>query len=535
MSILRIGGIASGFDTEQIIKDLMRVERMKVDKSYQKRQVFEWQKDQFRFLTNKVRSFRDTYFDILKPETNILHASNLKKMEVTSSDPAVVTARANADAATGTTEFEVLQSATAAKAAASGVTGAGGEHLSLEDTMAAVSTKLAGGPLSFDENGEFTMTINDTPITVNENDTLRTVLSRINTSTAGVQASYSSFSDTFTFTAKETGEQFITVDDGGNFFVALGLKTAGGQPEIGEAGRDALFKIDGFEGTRTSNNFTIDGITYSINQQIDAPTAAIQINVSVDANAVYNTIESFVNDYNQLIDDISSKLSEERFRGFPPLTDEQKEAMNEKDIEKWEEKAQSGLLRRDPALEALLDKMRTAMYDAVGSEHLTAIGIETSSNYLDNGKLVLKNGGADLRAAIEQNPDMVVELFTKQSETDYSPNLTAEERASRYEESGLAHRISDILNDNVRTTRDNGNRKGTLLERAGIEGDISEFNNYFNKQINQVNERIDKVNEMLIRKENQYYRQFTAMEKALQQLYAQGDWLASQLQQNQPM
>ena len=70
-----------------------------------------------------------------------------------------------------------------------------------------------------------------------------------------------------------------------------------------------------------------------------------------------------------------------------------------------------------------------------------------------------------------------------------------------------------------------------MLERAGIEGDITQFNNYYDRQISDLNLKIDRVNEMLIRREEQYYRQFVAMEKALQQLYSQGDWLMMQLSQ----
>ncbi|EEG76547.1 flagellar filament capping protein FliD [Dethiobacter alkaliphilus] len=541
MSTLRIGGIASGFDTEQIIRDLMRVERMKVDRTFQQRQTLQWQKEQYREMTNKVRSFRDQYFDILKPETNLTSASAMKKMSATSSMPGIVSVSAGAIAFQGESTFQVLQSATAAKAIANEVTAGHeeGMRLSMTDTMATISSKLgeaAGeGVLNF-EDGRFSLTINDVEIEISESDTFGSVLQRINNSNAGVQVSYSTFSDTFTMTARETGAGHITTDDGGNFFSALGL-VPNAEGEVGQSGRDAVFRINGFEGTRTTNSFTIDGITYSINQQVDppvdpeAPLETIRINVSVDTDAIFNTIEKFISDYNQLIDDISGKLNEERFRGFPPLTDEQKEAMSDREIELWEEKAQSGLLRRDSALENMLRNMRSALYDMVGEGHLSSIGIETSRNYLDNGKLVLKNGGNDLRAAIAENPDSVVDLFARRSDISYSPNLSAEDRSQRYQESGLAHRLSDILQDNIRTTRNSNGRKGVLLERAGIVGDTTEFDNYYDNQIKQVNRQIDRINEMLQRREEQYYRRFTAMEKALQQLHSQGDWLMMQLQQ----
>ena len=506
MSKLRIGGIASGFDTDQIIRDLMRVERLRVDKSFQQRQVLQWQKSQYRDMTNKVRSFRDTYFDILRPATNMMSANNLKKITATSSHPHLVTVLGNADAFTGTTEFQVSQSATAAQAVAAGVSGAGNGHLNLSDTMVQVSHKLnQAGALAFDDNGNFTVNINNTDIAVNQHDTLHTVLSRINNSNAGVHAAYSSFSDTLTFTAKATGNASLHVIDGGNFFAALGLvapEGTGGEPvAIGHPGRDAIFKIGGKEGTRSANNFTIDGITYAINQQIDTPTDAIKITVSVDTHAIYSTIEKFINDYNQLIDDVSSKLKEEHFRGFSPLTDEQKEAMKDRDIERWEQKAQSGLLRRDPALENLLRNMRSALFDLVGEDHLTSFGIEPSRNYLDNGKLVLSNGGNDLRTAITENPDRVINLFTRRANLAYSPNLSVEDRAQRYQESGLAHRLSDILQHNIRTGRDNAGRKGIMVERAGAVADTSEFNNFYDNRIKQVNQQIDRINGLLQRKE----------------------------------
>ena len=111
------------------------------------------------------------------------------------------------------------------------------------------------------------------------------------------------------------------------------------------------------------------------------------------------------------------------------------------------------MLRREPALENMLREMRAALYDMVGDYHLTEIGIQTSKNYRDRGKLVLSDGGSVLREAIASDPNKVAEIFSRCSDVSYSPNLTAEQRAQRYRESGLAHRLSDILNDNIRVTR----------------------------------------------------------------------------------
>jgi len=529
MSILRIGGIASGLDTEQIVKDLMRVERMKTDKLFRQRQVMDWQKEQFRTIINHVRRFRDKYFNIAQPGTNLMSPSTLKKMTASSSSPDV-TVTAGADALNGDSTFQVLQSAVAAQAVASAVcaNSAAGNRLSLSDNMQTVSSKLTQ-ELQFDENGSFNLSINGAQITIHQTDTLNTVLNRINTSAADVKVSYSTFSDSVTFTAKNTGAGHITTNDGGNFFSALGLVPI--DENIGDPGRNAEFKINGFAGTRTSNVFTIDGITYNIFARIDEPTEVMTVTASSDTEGIYKLIEKFIDDYNSLLETINSKLKEERFRDFSPLTEEQKDTMKDKDIDKWEEKAQSGLLKNDSSLENMLRNMRSALYDTVVGFHLSQIGIETSRDYRDQGKLVLKDSGNTLRQAIAANPDKITAIFSQRSEISYSPNLTSAQRQQRYNESGLAHRLSDIISDNIRTTRSNQGHKGLLLEKAGIEGDLSEVNNFIDKRISEINQRMNRMNELLDRKEQQYYRQFTAMEKVLQQLYSQSDWLTMQLNQ----
>jgi len=628
MVTLRIGGIASGLDTDQIVRDLMRVERVRVDRLFQQRQTVEWQKGQFRQATNLVRTFRDNYFNITRPETNMLSAATLQRMQASSSNTAAVTVTANAAAGTGVSTFEVIQSAARATASGSGVTAplqsaaaltsftvtdgkntiaatlngitknvtvaaaqyasleslrleiqngldqafganrisagavdgrlrftpqhasdmlslssgsvgaddilavlqiesGASNRLSLSDTMAQVSAKLSGGPLLFDAGGGFTMQINGTAISVAQSDTLGALINRINNSGAAVTAAYSNFSDSFSITARETGSSQLTTDDGGRFISAMGISIAGGN--MGTEGRDAVFAIDGVQGTRRGNTFTIEGITYSINPNISGstPPPAAQISVSVDVEGIYRTIEKFIGGYNSLIEQINGRLNEERLRDFPPLTDEQKKGMSEQEIKLWEENAQQGLLRREPALENLLRNMRQALFGMVGSLHLTQIGIEGSRNHWEQGRLILQNNGDTLRAAIAADPARVADLFTRPSAIPYGDSGR---RSERWAESGLAHRLGDILNDNIRITRDGSGQRGILLERAGMEGDATQFNNQLSRQITGLDRRIERANEQLLRREDQLFRRFTAMERALQQLHAQGDWLTMQLE-----
>ena len=644
MNISRIDGLVSGIETEQIVRDLMRVERLKVERLYQDRQLLEWKKEDFRSVINKVRAFRDTYFDYLNPQSNLTATATLQRKLAASSNTGLVTVTADTAAAAGDLNFKIFQSAAAAKAASEGnisaikssaevaplkitegkntlqvtlngkvkevkidlppkggsrdlmelcdelqekidlafgedtvsgekritvtvednrfsfqptyasdlltlssrTAGAAGDiltamnigngatnRLNLTDTMETVSGRLSNGPLVFGEGGELSFTINNVEICVEKTDTLGGVLAKINNSAAGVQVAYGTFDGILTFTAQEIGNMAIGVDEkGSNFFKAFGLNVDVEKGCIGEAGREAVFEINGIRGSRSSNDFTIEGITYNIGGTVDESNPQeVTISVSLDVEGIAGTIEKFVEDYNKLLDEINAKLDEEIFRDFAPLTAEQRDAMQEKEIEKWEEKARSGLLRREPSLENMLREMRTAIYTAVEGVHIFEIGLETSNDYRDQGKLVLKDGGRKLREVLAEDPDKVASFFTRRASVDYSPNLSAAQRQERFKDEGLSQRLSDILNDNIRTSRDNSGKKGILLEKAGIEGDLSELRNYFDRQIGDLNIHIDRVNATLQRKEEQYYRQFIAMEKALQQLYAQSDWLFTQLNQ----
>jgi flagellar hook-associated protein 2 len=242
----------------------------------------------------------------------------------------------------------------------------------------------------------------------------------------------------------------------------------------------------------------------------------------------YDAVKNFVDKYNELIDRINNKLNEERFRNYLPLTDAQKNEMSEKEIELWEERAKSGLLRSDSVLQNIVYNMRRALNDAVQDVgiSLSSIGI-TTGLYFERGKLHIDE--SKLKEALRNNTDQVMDLFIKKSDIDYSPDLDSELRMQRYNQSGLLHRISDILMDNIRTTRDSRGKKGILLEKAGIVGDITEFQNLMDEELRRLDKRIDAAVEALIRQENRYWAQFTALERAIQQMNAQSMWLMQQM------
>ena len=92
---IRFGGLASGLDTDSIVRDLMRIEQMKVDKLKQEKQVLEWQKEDYRNTTNLLRGFYDEYFDILYAKTNMTSASTYNTLKIESSNAKYLTATAS--------------------------------------------------------------------------------------------------------------------------------------------------------------------------------------------------------------------------------------------------------------------------------------------------------------------------------------------------------------------------------------------------------------------------------------------------------
>ena len=141
--------------------------------------------------------------------------------------------------------------------------------------------------------------------------------------------------------------------------------------------------------------------------------------------------------------------------------------MKDKEIELWEEKATSGLLRNDAAISSLLSSLRSAFYTVVESAGISAaeIGLTTGS-YGDGGKITVDKD--KLRKALESNPDQVTNLFVATSKSD--------DKAQANKESGLIVRISNALlnySSSVTTTpwsalkriSDSKESEETLLDR----------------------------------------------------------------------
>jgi flagellar hook-associated protein 2 len=606
-SNFRLTGLASGLDTDQMVKDLMNVARIPLTKLEQQRKLAEWRQESYREFTNSLRGFKEQFFDVTKQTSYLLSSNAFKAFSVKSSSDAHVTVKGTSLAQASSHTVKVLKLATADKAVSNTpvskpVTGDGitnfnlagksirinldgvtreitlsdysssdspiadlvadlqskidtafgsttmtvasgtqndaltslgiisgtSNRISTGSQLSALTDKLQGG-LTF-SGGKVSFSINEESFSFSQDDTLQKVMDTINNSTkANVTLRYDETSDKFTITAKQTGAgDNIRIDEtGGTFFAAIGINASN---PVSEQGVDAMAEIDGIAITRSTNTFTVNGLEYTLRQQHTTEQIGETISVEQDVDKVFNSIKLFVDEYNKLIDSFSTKLSEKYDRDYQPLSDDEKEAMSEDDVKKWEDKAKTGLLRNDPILQKLQSDMRLAMMNAVEGVgiSLSSIGI-SSKSYEDKGKLTIDE--AKLKQAIREKPDEVKSLFQQQSEDvpSYTRNLTAEQRSTRYQQQGLLYRISDLVEDHISILRNKDGRKGILLEKAGMKGDASEFNSSLAQDITDYNERISEVLTKLITKEENYYKQFSQLETYMNKMNSQMDWLTSQL------
>ncbi len=399
------------------------------------------------------------------------------------------------------------------------------------------SIKNADG--TFSKNIEFsitsskgTSTFSFDPTTTSINDIMRKV--NMDT-TANATMSYDATTNSFKIQAKDTGatSKLDIVDTAGGFMSSLGI--AG----TGAVGSDASVTVTGEDGTsmtivRPNNSFTYAGLTFNISKDLPAGADPIKVTVSSDTSKTFNTIKSFVDQYNALIDKLNSKVSEKKDRGYLPLTETQKATMTTDQIEKWEAKAKTGLLNGNSDIQNTLDRLRSALYDSVEGVGLSlySIGITTSKDYRQKGKLVIDE--SKLKEALANNPEEVTNLFTAASDKSYyKASGDSAIKKERYNESGLADRFSDIIQDAIRTTPDAKSNLGTLIMKAGQVGDASEYTNSLIKEILGFDKTIDDLNEKLTSKENTLYAKYANMEKMLSQMSSQSNWLASQFSSGQ--
>lgn len=515
MGNLQIGGIASGMDTESLVKQLMSLKRAPVDKLHQKKQTLEWKRDDYREMNSLLTELRQTIQDGIGKQASFL------AKKITSSNESYVTATSSGVVNGNVNNtLEVVNLATAATWQSNGAINTAG---------------LTDQTLKFNVTKPGETTATPVEISIKSTDTADSIIKKFNESGLGITAMHENIYNSGTglyetkvvFSNNLTGANgsITTLDAGTTTFMTnvMQMNVTGSTLDQKTAGTDAVIKLNGFQMQKSSNTFSVNGVQYNLKRAAATAGETVNITATADTDKIYDTVIKFMDKYNEVIDKINKKVKEERYRTFTPLTTEQKDAMSDTEIEKWEEKAKSGMLKGDSILTQALSKMRINLSSEVSGlpadaqSYLSDIGIVTSNLYnLSPGKLELNKtstgnpkmtGEERLRAAIEKDPMGIYNLF-------YADGTTTGEK-------GLGRRLAETIQSVEKE----------IATVAGRSGSVSTTFN-IGKSILQIDGDIKRNESRLAVIEKRYWSQFTAMEKAIQNSNSQGSYLMQMFSQS---
>ena len=261
------------------------------------------------------------------------------------------------------------------------------------------------------------------------------------------------------------------------------------------AAENATIVLNGETYESNNNNIEVNGLTFTCLSKANDITVTTQ----EDTDGIYDLIRDFVKQYNEIINQMDKLYNADAAKGYEPLTDEEKEEMSDKEVEKWEQKIKDSILRKDSTLGTLSSAMREAMLEGyeVGDKKmfLSDFGIETLGYFLapENEKNAFHIAGDDkdnetsgkadkLKSMIATDSDTVVSFFTQLAR-------------------GLYGKMDKLSASSDYTT------KGSFFEDKKYKTDITDYES-----------KIKELEAKLADYEDKYYAKFSKMEVALSKL-----------------
>jgi len=502
---IRLSGMASGLDTEAMVQELVSSYNIKKE-SFEKEQTRqEWKIEKWKDLNAKIYKFYTGSLSSMKLSSTF----NKKKTVASDTNKASVIAASNA--VTGT------QSLVIKKLASSGyLTGA--EIAKKDGEKVALDTKLSEIGLSNEESIKVKMGDGTSETVVIKPDmTISDLVKEFKN--AGLNASFDVNNQRFFLSSSESGEaaNFDLEGDSG-LLSKLGLnygvdadgdgKSDNTTGAIKLAGKDAEIELNGATFKSKSNTFSVNGLTieakelsdFTVDDDGNKTYSATTLSTSMDVDAVYDMVKGFLKEYNALIKELDTVYSADSSKGYDPLTSEEKEAMTEEDIEKWETKIKDSLLRRDGTVSSITSMLKNIMASTYTLENgktysLSSFGIGTLGYFTagENEKGVYHiDGDAEddatagnddkLKTMIASDPEAVTEFFKKLG-TDLYNNVN-----KKMQSTTLSSAFT-VYND-----------KQMDSELKEIKKKITDWEAYVKEQ------------------EDYWYKKFSAMEKALSEL-----------------
>lgn len=570
----------SGLDIESLVKMGMMNKQNQYDKMYQTQLKQTWVKEAYNTVYTDVKAFKESM-------STFKMQSNMSAMQATSSNNDVVSVTANGAAAAmnhkitveqvasnaylmtangqkigraNTTASnsaylkDVLFSGDATKTTVDGQT----SYLVKNDTTGGVDT-FKGSDVAISIEVQDSKDSDGKPVThkveftydqiFGENKTLNDLASAFSNSGANVQGGYDTVNDSFSLYNKTSGADNKIALKANNEASAdllnklhlasynaqdnkLGseVKFTNGTMTDAAVGTNAKATIDGKTYESDTNKLNVANVIYNFNgvsaKNADGTYQASTISVSQDTDKIVDNVKKFVETYNTLIDSLNTKYREEKNTDYKPLTKKQEGEMTESQIDKWNEKAKSGLLYHDNNIYSIISDMRESLYtkvdavdtvltDAKGNKYsyntMSSIGITSSTN---QGHITLDE--EKLKKALTEDPDCVYQLFASDQDSTYVAGSTNKNQAdtytskSDYLNTGIANRLYNAMTTNI----------SNLESYAGTSKETDD-ESYLGKLITNMNTRMTSFQTLMKSYESKLYKKYDAMEVALSKLGAQ--------------
>ena len=578
---IRLSGLTSGMDTEAIVKQLMEAHSMKKTKVENKKTKLEWTQDKWKDLNTKLYSLYTDHVSKMR----LAGSYNVKKASI--SDSSVAGINAKSTAVNGNYTLEVKNIATsnyvtsgklalALGAAGDKVTGetkiadlAGGSDLIGKEVQVSYDGKVrtleinadttvseyvrafssVGLSASFDEEQQriftsspksgaqsnFSLSITSDEamaakdalrnlvadydsLALEEKDKINSYIIDINNNAVGSEKYDNALKALQTYassTGRADNDQVAAAVSAyksapsGSGLSALGMANIDAGDVVGSApadmaiikGTDSEIVLNGATLTSSNSLVNVNGLSIELKGKTNGNV--VNFSVSSDVEAVYDQVKEFISEYNSILAEMNKLYRAASSKGYDPLTDEEKEAMSDEQIELWEGKIKDSLLRNDSTLNGIITSMKGAMMSTVevdGKKYsLSSLGIMTSTDYTENGLLHIygdeddptyADKGDKLKTMLEKDPDLVTKIMT-----------------------GIAGNLYEEMNKKMGT--------------SSLSSALTFYNDkQMKKDIKAYEEDITDWETRLQKMEDRYYKQFSAMEKAMAKVNSSQSYLS---------
>jgi len=446
---LAVSGLASGLDTQGIIQKLMDLERRPI-------KLLEQQEDVFQVKLSAYGEVKSALSEFQSAVNDLRYSSNFAASSSTSSNEDILTVTSSGSAVLGS--HSIIVSALA-------------QAHTIRSAAFTDSTDVVGtGTISIQVG-----TGDAVDVTIDsDHETLAGIAQAINSADAGVSASVIDDGQGnvyLTMTSQESGADntiSVTITNGSTG--QLDSLYDGGVMVTTRAAANCQLTIDGINVQRSSNTISdlISGVTLNLHKADSTQT--VEVNITRDTDTIKQKISAFVDAYNKLVDEISSKQAYEEGSSGPLIGD-------------------STLRSITRSLTNILGQQVTGTQN--GADTLFSIGISIDRY----GKMQMND--TDVTDALTTNISDVTTIFTADTETSQ----------------GIGTALADYLD--------------TVMDP--IDGMVTTREDGLQNTIDDLKDKQDSMEARISKREETLQNQFNALEQLIASYQQTSNYLTQQL------